>query len=110
RGLCRLALESLGQQDALDRVQPAVPPRLDVFTEVLLKQPTVHERLVFLVGQVGPYYGLEESRIFLQEEEVQLMAGVFRVLRTLLFRFELRPIEKKRELGEIGVMGESRIE
>ena len=50
----RLARDALGEQDALDDVQPREGPRLEVGREVLAEQPVVEEGLVHLVRQVRP--------------------------------------------------------
>ena len=61
----RLAGDPLGQQHPLDRVQPAVLPRLQVTGHVVAEQLVVEERLVLLVRQVRLDHRREELRVLL---------------------------------------------
>src|SRR5439155_23987736 len=99
RSLSRFALDALSQQNALDRIQPAIPPRLQILAQVLLQQPAVHEGLVFFVGQVWPDYGMEEGRVLFCQEEVKLVPGELRIHRPLLLGLQLRPGEQECKLG-----------
>ena len=109
-GFGRLALEALGQQDALDGVQPAIRPGLQILAQVLLKQPAVQERFVLLVSQVRPDHSLEEGRVLFRQEEMELVTGELRIQRPFFLGLELRPGEQKRELRELRIPGKRRIQ
>ena len=111
RGLLRLAGDPLRQQHALDRVQPAVLPRLQV-NRVTSSPSSQWSRnvLSFLFARYGFTTVGEELRVLLRQEEVQLVAGVLRVQRPLLLGLQLRPRQDEGELGELRVLRQRRVE
>ena len=105
-GIRRFVFEASCQQDALDDVEAGVGPGFEVFGEVEAEQILVHEGLVLLVGEVGRDDFVEEGLVLALEEEVQLVAGVFAVVREFFVVFELRPVQHEGELGEVSVAAE----
>src|SRR5258708_2548818 len=100
RGPDRLAGDTLSEQNALDRVQTVEVPRPQELAQVVVEQPAIEECLVLLVHKEWPHYVAEELRVLLAEEEVELMASVFRVERAFFsskkdpefFRNVVRPL------------------
>ena len=74
--------------------------------QVFPHQPLVEERLVLLVLQVGQHHRLEERRVLPQQEVVQFVAGVLRVLRALLLRLQLVPVQNEPELHQVGIVAQ----
>ncbi len=104
---------ALGEQRALDQVQPRVGGGLQVAGEVVFQQEIIHEGLVLFVSQ-RRFDDLGEKRgILAGEEEVQLVAGELRVFGEFFVVLELRPLQDPGELGEGGVAaqrGEQRVD
>ena len=103
-----LVVQAAAQEDLLDNVEPLETPRLEVRFKVVLQEPVVDEGLVFLVLEVGRNGAAEELRVFVVEEEVQLVAGVFGVLLSFVGRVQLRPGGDEREFLERGIPAERR--
>ena len=71
-----LGSEPVGQEHAFDGVELSVAPRLQIVREIILQQPVVDEGPILLGPQAGQHDCLEKLRIFLEQEEVQLVAGM----------------------------------
>jgi hypothetical protein len=86
------------QQDLFYNVQAGESPRLNERRQVLVQQELIEECFVLLVGQVRLDNRVEESAVFLVNEEMQLVARVLVVLFFLFFVLKLKPLQYKVEL------------
>ena len=73
----KIGLDAPGEENALHRVQPAVTPWFEVAGHFCTEQLVIHECLVALVGKIRRDNGVEERAVFMVEENVQFVAGVF---------------------------------
>ena len=87
--------ESIGKQNAFDRVELAVAPRLEIAGQVVLEEPVIEERPILLCPQPRQDHAPEECLILLEQEEIQFVAGMLRIEFFLLRLVELRPAEEK---------------
>ena len=95
-----------GHENLLDCIESGKTVGLEVGGEVGTEQPMVHEGLVALVGEVGKDDLLEKGGILLMNEEIELVAGEFRVPCLLFGKLEPRPIEDEPELCQVAVFAQ----
>ena len=113
RGVRRICRRALCEQRALDDIQPPIRPRLEVAAEIVAEEEVVHECPILFVREIRLDDLVKKRRVLFREEEVQLVAGEFGILRALLVVLELRPFEHPREFRErrIAVQrGEQRVD
>jgi hypothetical protein len=93
-------LESLREEEPLGDVQLIESPGIDVRPDVVLEEPIVQERRLELLREIRPHDLAEEPGILLEQEEIELVAGVLRVLRELLLPRQPGPIGDEAELRQ----------
>ena len=85
--------EATGEQDALERIEPSIAPRLEVVVKVLVDEVAIEKRLVMFARQVAGDDLVKEVTVFEMEEQVELVTGVFAVQTPALVAVDL---ERKR--------------
>ena len=77
---------------------------IEIFLQVAPEEPIVEEGRFLLVGEVGLDDPVEEFQVPRQEEEIQFVAGVLRVLLALFIVLHAGPIEDEPELTQGGIV------
>ena len=103
-----LADNVVSQEHSLGHIELLVRPRPQERINLVVQQPAVEERLVLLVREVRLHDRVEEFRILLRQEHIQLVAGELRVFFLLLFRLQFRPVEEERKLGQLRIVRQRR--
>ena len=110
RGDAMLAANPFAEQNPLPSVELLEIPRLEIVAQIIVQEPMVEKLLFLLVRQIGPDRRLEKLGIFLVEEEMQFVAGVFEIQRVLLFELQRRPGFNEVELDKLRVAVQSRVQ
>ena len=98
--------DAIGEENALDRVELPVGPRLEIDREIVLKKPSIDERPVLLRLQSREDDRAEKGRILLEQEQIQLVAGMLGIELLFLHVVELRPPQQKRKRRQVGALRE----
>ena len=102
--------KALGEKNALDRVELPVGPRLEIDREIVFEEPVIDERPLLLRLQSRHNDRAEERRILLEQEQIQLVAGMLGIELLLLHLVELRPSQQKRKRRQIGALRQRPVE
>ena len=71
--------DAAGEEDALDDVEPAEFPGLEIALEVRTDEVMIEKSLVLFMLQIGLHNRIEKGGVFSRKEEVQLVRRVLRI-------------------------------